>query len=198
MISMKKDEKHNSLHTTPNTHSHILLKSAFLSEPNNSFSCWTWDKPMFPVFRWQVGEGGISISICAKSLQSCLTLCDPMDYIAHQALLSMRFSRQEYCSELPFPSPGDLPNPGIEPTSPVSCICRQLPSSTTWEAPISTSLCPSPGLTNSSLTEPASWWNVSGQKESKKAELSKPVLWDLWSGYFFCPRMKINQKEQTG
>jgi len=36
---------------------------------------------------------------------------------AHQALLSMGFSRQEYWSGLPFPSPGDLPNPGIEPSS---------------------------------------------------------------------------------
>jgi len=34
-----------------------------------------------------------------------------------QAALSMRFSREEYCSGLPFPSPGDLPNPGIEPRS---------------------------------------------------------------------------------
>ena len=38
--------------------------------------------------------------------------------IASQAPLSMRFSRQEYWSGLPFPSPGDLPNPGIEPRSP--------------------------------------------------------------------------------
>ena len=38
--------------------------------------------------------------------------------VACQALLSVRFSRQEYCSELPFPSPGDLPNPGIKPGSP--------------------------------------------------------------------------------
>ena len=38
--------------------------------------------------------------------------------VAHQASLSMGFSRQEYCSGLPFPSPGDLPNPGIEPRSP--------------------------------------------------------------------------------
>ena len=38
--------------------------------------------------------------------------------IAHQAPLSMRFSRQEYWSGLPFPSPGDLPNPGIKPRSP--------------------------------------------------------------------------------
>ena len=50
--------------------------------------------------------------------QSCLTLCDPMDCIAHQAPQSMEFSRQEYWSGLSFPSPGDLPNPGVEPRSP--------------------------------------------------------------------------------
>ena len=38
--------------------------------------------------------------------------------VAHQAPLSMGFSRQEYWIGLPFPSPGDLPNPGIEPRSP--------------------------------------------------------------------------------
>ena len=38
--------------------------------------------------------------------------------VAHQAPLSMGFSRQEYWSGLPFPSPGDLPNPGIKPGSP--------------------------------------------------------------------------------
>ena len=38
--------------------------------------------------------------------------------IAHQAPLSMGFSRQEYWSGLPFPSPGDLANPGIKPRSP--------------------------------------------------------------------------------
>ena len=38
--------------------------------------------------------------------------------IAYQALPSMGFSRQEYCSGLPCPSPGDLPDPGIEPGSP--------------------------------------------------------------------------------
>ena len=39
--------------------------------------------------------------------------------VAYQAPLSMRFSRQEYWSGVPFPSPGDLPNPGIEPGFPV-------------------------------------------------------------------------------
>ena len=38
--------------------------------------------------------------------------------VAHQAPQSMEFSRQEYWSRLPFPSPGDRPNPGIEPGSP--------------------------------------------------------------------------------
>ena len=40
--------------------------------------------------------------------------------VAHQAHLSMEFSRQEYWSRLPFPPPGDLPDPGIEPASLVS------------------------------------------------------------------------------
>ena len=39
--------------------------------------------------------------------------------VAHQAPLFLGFSRQEYWSGLPFPSPGDLPDPGIEPGSPV-------------------------------------------------------------------------------
>ena len=56
--------------------------------------------------------------MCVLVAQSCLTLCYPMDYIAHQAHLSMGFSRQEYWSGLPFPSPGHLPDPGTEPESP--------------------------------------------------------------------------------
>ena len=48
------------------------------------------------------------------SLQSCPTLCDP---IACQAPVSMGFSRQEYWSGLPCPPPGDLPSPGLAPTS---------------------------------------------------------------------------------
>ena len=38
--------------------------------------------------------------------------------VAHQPLWSMGFSRQEYWNGLPFPSPGDIPDPGIEPKSP--------------------------------------------------------------------------------
>ena len=59
---------------------------------------------------------GLSVKVLVAQL--CLTLCDPMDCSAHQAPLSMEFSRKECWSGLPFPSPGDLPNPGIEPGSP--------------------------------------------------------------------------------
>ena len=48
----------------------------------------------------------------------CLIFVTPVT-VAHQAPLSMEISRQEYWSGLPFPSPGDLPGPGIEPASPV-------------------------------------------------------------------------------
>ena len=49
-------------------------------------------------------------------VQSCPTLCDRMDCSLPQ---SMEFSRQEYRNGLPFLSPGDLPDPGIEPRSPI-------------------------------------------------------------------------------
>ena len=51
--------------------------------------------------------------VCA---QLCPTLCAPLDHTPPVSL-SMEFSRQEYWSQLPFPTPGDRPNPGIEPTS---------------------------------------------------------------------------------
>ena len=53
----------------------------------------------------------------SEIVQSCPTLVSPWT-IAYQAPLSMGFSRQGYYSGLPFPSPGDLPNPGIEPGCP--------------------------------------------------------------------------------
>ena len=59
----------------------------------------------FSVVNEAEGEGEVA--------QSCPTLCDPVDCPP-----SMGFSRQEYWSGLPFPSPGDLPDPGIEPRSP--------------------------------------------------------------------------------
>ena len=54
--------------------------------------------------------------------QSCLRLFAAPWTAAHQAPLSMGFSRQEYWSGLQFPSPGDLPDPGLEP----SCNCKRV------------------------------------------------------------------------
>ena len=59
------------------------------------------------------------MSICVLVTQLCPTLCSPPT-VACQAPLSRGFSRQEHWNGLPFPSPGDLPNPGIEPRSPHS------------------------------------------------------------------------------
>ena len=59
-----------------------------------------------------------NVRTCVFSrFESCPILCGPWT-VACQAPLSMRFSRQEYWSELPWPPPGDLRDPGIEPTSP--------------------------------------------------------------------------------
>ena len=56
--------------------------------------------------------------VCMCSItQLCPTLCNPMG-CSPPGLLSMVFPRQEYWSGLPFPSPGDLPDPGIKPRSP--------------------------------------------------------------------------------
>ena len=54
----------------------------------------------------------------AQSLSWVWLFVSPWTTVAHQAPLSLGFPRQEYWSRLPFPSPGDLPDQGIEPTSP--------------------------------------------------------------------------------
>ena len=57
--------------------------------------------------------------VCVRSL-SCVQLFATSWTVARQSPLAMEFSRQEYWSKLPFPTPSDLPIPGIEPASPVS------------------------------------------------------------------------------
>ena len=56
------------------------------------------------------------ICLCVLVVQSCLTLATPWT-VTHQTPLSMEFSRPEYWSGLPFPSPGNIPYLGIEPGS---------------------------------------------------------------------------------
>ena len=65
---------------------------------------------------WETVESG-GLASESEVTQSCLALCDPMD-CSPPGPPSMGFSSQECWSGLPFPSPGDLPDPGIEPGSP--------------------------------------------------------------------------------
>ena len=78
----------------------MLSQSAFVQDPD---------------YLWTPGGGLVA--------RLCWTLCDPGD-CSHLAPLSMGFSWQEYWRGLPFPSPGELPDPGIEPNSVwvISCI----------------------------------------------------------------------------
>ena len=75
-------------------------------------------------YGWSLGGGTEDVWITYratlwkwKSL-SCVSLFSMPWTVAHQAPLSVEFCRQEYWSGWPFPSPGDLPNPEIEPRSP--------------------------------------------------------------------------------
>ena len=79
----------------------------------------------------------MSISLYRKcQLLSCVQFFAMLWTVAHQAPLSMGFSRPEYCSGLPFPTPGDLPNPGIKPMSLASPALAGgfFSTSTPWEA----------------------------------------------------------------
>ena len=77
-----------------------------------------------------------AVHACVLSHFSCVRLLATPWTVACQASLSMGFSRQEYWTGLPFPSPGDLPDPGIEPPSLMSpaLVGGFFATSATWEA----------------------------------------------------------------
>ena len=62
----------------------------------------------------------MEVCTCVLSCFTCVQLFVTLWTVACQAPLSVGFSRQQYWSGLPCPPPGDLPHPGIKPTSPVS------------------------------------------------------------------------------
>ena len=74
--------------------------------------------------------------VCVLSHFSRVQLCVTLWTVFCQAPLSMEFSRQEYCSGLPCPPPGDVPHPAIEPASPAfpALASRFFTTSTVWEA----------------------------------------------------------------
>ena len=83
------------------------------------------------------------IHICVLSHFSCVQLFATLWTVACQAPLSMGFSRQEYWSGLPFPSPGDLSDPGINTASLTSPALAGgfFITSATWEAHICVCVC---------------------------------------------------------
>ena len=71
-----------------------------------------------------------------SSFLSCVRLFEATGTVVCEAPLCMEFSRQEYWGEVPFPIPGDLPDPGIEPVSLMSPALagRFFTTRNTWEA----------------------------------------------------------------
>ena len=81
-------------------------------------SRWKWSAALKFFHLFYVLCIKLILTVTVLVTQSCPALCNSMNYIPCQTPLSMEFSRQEYWSGLPFPSPGDLPDPGIKPRSP--------------------------------------------------------------------------------
>ena len=90
--------------------------------------CLLWT--LYYFFNWRIIDLQCCVNLCCTAkwfnyayicgdlvAKSCPTLVTPRT-VAHQTSLSIGFSRQECWNGLPFPSPGDLPDPGIEPGSP--------------------------------------------------------------------------------
>ena len=112
-------------------------------------NCGTWTSLDFDVHgsSWNQSSSRTKGRLCLKiksewpspyviSRLSRVWLFATLWTIAHQGLLSVVFSRQEYWSGLPFPPPGDLPDPGIEPSSLTSPALAGgfFTVRTTWEA----------------------------------------------------------------
>ena len=73
---------------------------------------------LFIIGNWNAKVRSQETSERSEVFQSCLTLCDPRECSLPGSSVHKGLSRKEYWSGLPFPSPRDLPNPGIEPQSP--------------------------------------------------------------------------------
>ena len=103
---------------------HDTLSWSFLA-------CWS------ALLRYYTEDSKRAMRVCLLSQLSHAQLYVTLWPVSLQAQLSMGLSRQKYCSGLPCLLPGDLPNPGIEPTSLTSSTLAGgfFTTSVTWEAP---------------------------------------------------------------
>ena len=136
-----------------------------------------WSREQMQVYPGNVPKRGDAVEHGIEWMKSLsrVRLFVTLWTVAYQASLFIGFSRQEYWSGLPFPSPGSLPNPGIEPRSPSlqgdSLLSEPPGSSSTFLLP------PNPsGLTFSSKPWSVPWvW------------ASCPGKWPHSTLYFLCP-----------
>ena len=118
---------------------------------------------------------------------SCVWLFATPWTVAHQAPLSMGFPRQGYWSGLPFPSPGNIPDPGIEPISLASPRWQtdSLPLCH-WEAVF---YCITSGISHlfTSLSGPSRWLSfyTPSQMQRNFCWLSNFLLTNVWRGLFY-------------
>ena len=96
----------------------------------------TWLDVLFSKVPYLHKECYLNLHLCVQSHFNSIGLFATLWIRAHQSLLSIGFSKQEYWNGLPCPAPGNLPDPGIKPTSVTSPALADgfLITSTTWEA----------------------------------------------------------------
>ena len=143
----KKEEKKNPFHPSAllflniplSVHMHVDWNSHTRGTLTWLLGCELPGRKQRPLsFTWKPAEcqpvAADTGCVRAKSLQSCPTLCESMA-VTYQASLSVGFSRKEYWSGLPYPPPGDLPDPGIEPVSLKSPVLagRFFTTTATWK-----------------------------------------------------------------
>ena len=93
---------------------HVVIISPCVTFQNYFFL------PVGIIKLWSLSRFDIYDTVCACCVLSRVRLFTTLWTVAHQTPLSMGLPRQEYWNGLPFPSPGHLPDPGIEPVSPAS------------------------------------------------------------------------------
>ena len=106
----------NSFPRGYNWHKMNLNELLILEDPRITFNIYTLMKPS-PQSFLRISLQPFIILACV-SAQLCLTLCEPT-----RLLCPWKFSRQKYWSVLPYPTPRDLPDPGIKPKSPEFPVC---------------------------------------------------------------------------
>ena len=149
----------------------FLSVTPSINSHHNSLGNGVYSQPLPAWSREVKGRAPSPHPVLCSEAQSCPTHCHPMD--CRQAPLSMEFSWQEYWSELVFPPPGELRDPGIEPVSPASPALQ----------------------VDSLLTEP--WGKLTADEHGRLRQDRAQVLLHLCSGTFLSSLFLVGKTETT-